>query len=133
MENPTIRHHPLRCFKIACNLQFLSRAPAPDTIASGRLRSSRATMMDAKVADEVKKHFSTAEGIVSLTRGARKWICIPCKKPITDSATNLRAHLLGSPGCGVFACPIVNEDADLLGITLCREQTSQQGPDALSL
>ena len=50
--------------------------------------------MDAKVADEVKKHFSTAEGTISLTGGAKKWICIPCKKTITGSATKLRAHLL---------------------------------------
>jgi hypothetical protein len=67
--------------------------------------------MDAKVADEVKKHFSTAEGTISLTGGAKKWICIPCKKPITGSATKLRAHLLGTPGCGVAACPNVSEDA----------------------
>ena len=77
----------------------------------GRLWSSRATTMDAKVADEVNKHFSTAEGTISFSGGAKKWICIPCKKPITGSATKLRARLLGTCGCGVAACPNVSEDA----------------------
>ena len=67
--------------------------------------------MDAKVANEVKKHFSTAEGTISLTWGAKKWICIPCKKPITALAIKLRARLLGTSGCGVAACPNVSKDA----------------------
>ena len=63
------------------------------------------------MADEVKKHFRVADGTISVTGGAKKWICIPCKKPITGSATKLRAHLLGTPGLGVAACPDVSEDA----------------------
>ena len=61
--------------------------------------------------DEVKKHLSVADGTISLTGGAKKWICIPYKKPITGSATKLRAHLLGTPGLGVAACPDISEDA----------------------
>ncbi len=67
--------------------------------------------MDAKVAGEVKKHFRRAEGAISVTRGAKKWECIACKKIITGSATKLKAHLLGLPGLGVAACPDISTDA----------------------
>jgi hypothetical protein len=67
--------------------------------------------MDAKVAAEVKKHFRVADGTISLTGGAEKWICIACNKAITGSATKLRAHCLASPGHGVSACSDRNEDA----------------------
>ena len=63
------------------------------------------------MADEVKKHFRAADGTISLTGGAKKWIYIPCKKPITGSATKLRAHFFGTSGLGVAACPDVIEDA----------------------
>ena len=78
--------------------------------------------MDAKVADEVKKHFRPAEGAISTTGGAKKWNCLACKKVITGSATKLKAHLLGTPGCGVAACPDVSEGAKSAIIAACEEE-----------
>jgi len=48
--------------------------------------------MDGKVADEVKKHFSAAEGTISLTGGAMEWISIFCKKAVIGSTMKLRGQ-----------------------------------------
>ena len=55
-------------------------------------RPHTAAVMDSKVADAVKKHFRLADGVISLTGGAKKWECLACKKLITGSATKLKAH-----------------------------------------
>jgi hypothetical protein len=67
--------------------------------------------MDPKVAIEVKKHFRPGETEISTTGGSKKWHCLACKKVITGSATKLKAHLLGTPGNGVAACPDISVDA----------------------
>jgi hypothetical protein len=66
--------------------------------------------MNAKVANEVKKHFKIADSTISLSGGAKKWVCTGCKKVITGSATKLKAHLLAIPGHGVSALlPMVGD------------------------
>ena len=65
--------------------------------------------MDAKVANEVNKYFKVADSTISVSGGAKKWICTICKKPITGSATKVKAHLLATSGQGVSACPKVSQ------------------------
>jgi len=48
------------------------------------------------VANEVKKHFMHAQGAISMTGGAERWICNACEKVNTGSDTKLKAHLLAS-------------------------------------
>ena len=67
--------------------------------------------MNSKVADEVKKHFKVADSTISLTGGAKKWVCTLCQKVITGSATKLKAHLLSTSGQGVAGCLKVSDDA----------------------
>lgn len=74
-------------------------------------RRHRAARMNAKVSEEVRKHFKLADGTVSLRGGAKKWLCIACNKIITGSATKLRAHILGIGGHNVAACSEASEDA----------------------
>jgi len=47
--------------------------------------------MNAKVSDEVKKHYRAADITISQTGGAKKWICVACEKPITSSATGAQS------------------------------------------
>lgn len=56
-------------------------------------------ILSAKVADEVKKHYGVAGN--KLDRGAKKWIYVACERPITGSATKLRAHHLISSFSGL--------------------------------
>ena len=74
-------------------------------------RPPRANRMDQKVAAEVKKHYTLTDGLLNPSGGTKKWRCNFCKKVVIGSATKLRAHLLGSSGHGVAACPKVCEDA----------------------
>lgn len=85
--------------------------PPSETGCNGDCRAHKPTEMDPKVAIEVKKHFRPGETEISTTGGSKKWHCLACKKVITGSATKLKAHLLGTPGIGVAACPDISVDA----------------------
>ena len=67
--------------------------------------------MDQKVSGHLQKYFKLADGTISQTGGAKRWICTLCGKVFIGSATKQRAHLLGLTWKGIAACPSISEDA----------------------
>ena len=88
--------------------------------------------MHLRIASAVKKHFRATDIAISNTGGAKKWECILCKKPITGSATKLKAQLLGRSGFGVGPCPEINEDIQRAILALEQEYPANAGLEPAS-
>ena len=58
----------------------------------------------------VKQFYTVRNGLYNASsRGVMTYICKSCDKPITGTATRLKAHLLGTPKQGVRPCRTVSQ------------------------
>ncbi len=76
-----------------------------------------------------KNTLNVADNTVNLTRGAMKWACTTCEKPITGSATSVRAHLLAIFGVNTTACLEVSEDAQTATRALASEYPANKATE----
>jgi len=70
---------------------------------------------------------------ISLAGGAKQWISIACKKPITVSATKLREHCLAFLAHDVSACHVVHRGQNAIGAAEEENPSSKRKDQLLTI